>query len=211
VFTIEQQYGEISGKRIADFGCGCGMLTVATALMGSSYNVGFELDLDAIAICKSNLDEYEIQADILHANIEDLDFSPSNEPKTIENAPLRPNKANHSAPDTGVNSEHTILSEAAERAEIEEKKKIVENKTEKKETEGKTSDETNQGEDRVDVKVGAVRDPKTAAEIMETTGDAERSPNDSSSGLTESSTNREKKIRPDWRDLSSMTPKGHYS
>lgn len=38
-----------------DLGSGCGMLSIAAALMGSAYNIGFELDPDAIRVCRRNL------------------------------------------------------------------------------------------------------------------------------------------------------------
>ena len=37
LFTIHTAYDEIEDRHIGDFGCGCGALTIATALMGGRY------------------------------------------------------------------------------------------------------------------------------------------------------------------------------
>lgn len=38
--TIEASFGDLKGKLVADLGCGCGMLTVAAAIMGAATVVG---------------------------------------------------------------------------------------------------------------------------------------------------------------------------
>ena len=40
VHTIEASFGDLQGKAVADLGCGCGMLTVGAALMGSGITYG---------------------------------------------------------------------------------------------------------------------------------------------------------------------------
>ncbi|KAJ1373931.1 hypothetical protein KIN20_036493 [Parelaphostrongylus tenuis] len=61
VDNIDRLVG-FEGKSVADLGCGCGMLmsTVALAYQPTII-VGFEIDDDAIAICKENLENLEIE------------------------------------------------------------------------------------------------------------------------------------------------------
>lgn len=64
VYTAETSYGDIEGKQVADFGCGTGMLAIAAAIMGSEHTVGFEMDLDAINIARSNIELLGLEDDI---------------------------------------------------------------------------------------------------------------------------------------------------
>lgn len=59
--SIQSTYGDIEGKIVADLGCGCGMLTIGTQLLGAAYTVGFDIDPDALEICSSNISDYDIQ------------------------------------------------------------------------------------------------------------------------------------------------------
>lgn len=42
VHAIQASFGDLEGKLVADLGCGCGMLTVAAAIMGAATVVGYE-------------------------------------------------------------------------------------------------------------------------------------------------------------------------
>lgn len=57
VHTIESSFGDLSGKTVADLGCGCGMLTIGSILMGASLSVGFDNDDEALEICRGNIDD----------------------------------------------------------------------------------------------------------------------------------------------------------
>lgn len=41
IHTMESSFGDLKGKVVADLGCGCGMLTIGTALMGASMSFGY--------------------------------------------------------------------------------------------------------------------------------------------------------------------------
>ncbi|XP_071491232.1 rRNA N(6)-adenosine-methyltransferase METTL5-like [Diadema antillarum] len=58
--TIESSYGEISGCLIGDFGCGCGILSVGAAMLEAGLCIGFDIDADALEICRQNCDEFEL-------------------------------------------------------------------------------------------------------------------------------------------------------
>ncbi|GAB5354345.1 hypothetical protein AAMO2058_000110900 [Amorphochlora amoebiformis] len=72
IFSIEQSYGDITGKNVADLGCGCGMLTIAAACMGARLSIGFDVDVDALGICHQNLTRHDIEAKLIHSDIRAL-------------------------------------------------------------------------------------------------------------------------------------------
>ncbi|XP_014664520.1 PREDICTED: methyltransferase-like protein 5 [Priapulus caudatus] len=57
--TIDNRYGDIEGKLVADLGCGCGVLTIGTVLLGAGLSVGFDIDDEALEICAQNCVEFE--------------------------------------------------------------------------------------------------------------------------------------------------------
>ncbi|KAI8320926.1 methyltransferase-like protein-like protein 5 [Martensiomyces pterosporus] len=71
LYTAESSYGDIDGKAVVDLGCGCGMLTVASAIMGASHVLGIDIDADALEIARENVEEFEIEenVDLVHASL----------------------------------------------------------------------------------------------------------------------------------------------
>lgn len=59
--TIQSSYGDIEGKFVADLGCGTGVLSIGSAILGAGYVVGFDIDPDALNTCKENFSEFEIE------------------------------------------------------------------------------------------------------------------------------------------------------
>ncbi|XP_037933967.1 rRNA N6-adenosine-methyltransferase METTL5 [Teleopsis dalmanni] len=72
LYNIQAQYDDIDGKLVGDLGCGCGMLSVGSFLLGAQLTIGFEIDTDAIEVFRSNINEMElssidcIQTDVLN-------------------------------------------------------------------------------------------------------------------------------------------------
>lgn len=62
LFTIQNNYDDLDGKLVADLGCGTGMLSVGSAILGAAHVVGFDIDAEALAIAKNNIDEMEISS-----------------------------------------------------------------------------------------------------------------------------------------------------
>lgn len=60
IYTAANSYDDIRDKTIADFGCGCGMLSIAATLMGAEKVYSLDIDPDALVICKRNLEDLGI-------------------------------------------------------------------------------------------------------------------------------------------------------
>ncbi|KAL4083228.1 hypothetical protein QTP88_028558 [Uroleucon formosanum] len=52
--TAELAYNDISGKCVADLGCGSGVLSIGAALLGAQYCAGFDIDPSAISLSVKN-------------------------------------------------------------------------------------------------------------------------------------------------------------
>lgn len=57
--TVQSSYDDLNEKFVADLGCGSGMLSIGSLLLGSSFCVGFDIDEDILHPYKSNMDEFE--------------------------------------------------------------------------------------------------------------------------------------------------------
>lgn len=67
---FQTQYGDITGKLVADLGCGCGALTLGAAVLDAALVIGFEVDEDALEIFNRNVYEYEINnVDVLLCDV----------------------------------------------------------------------------------------------------------------------------------------------
>jgi len=92
LFTIQNNYDDLEGKLVADFGCGTGMLSVGSAILGAAHVVGFDIDAEALAVAKNNIDEIEvynidfIQCDVLN----DLSTDGSSWNKTFDTVLMNP-------------------------------------------------------------------------------------------------------------------------
>ena len=60
IYAAANSYDDIREKTIADFGCGCGMLSIAATLMGAEKVYSVDIDSDALVICKRNLEDLGI-------------------------------------------------------------------------------------------------------------------------------------------------------
>ncbi|XP_061393614.1 rRNA N6-adenosine-methyltransferase Mettl5 [Musca vetustissima] len=76
LYNVEAQYFDLEDKLVGDLGCGCGMLSIGSFLLGAQLTIGFELDSDAIDIFRNNVTEMEIPAiDCVQTNVLELSGS----------------------------------------------------------------------------------------------------------------------------------------
>ncbi|XP_074949519.1 rRNA N(6)-adenosine-methyltransferase METTL5 isoform X2 [Phalacrocorax aristotelis] len=60
LYTIHNTFDDIENKTVADLGCGCGMLSIGSAMLGAGLCVGFDIDADALEIFNSNIEDFEL-------------------------------------------------------------------------------------------------------------------------------------------------------
>ncbi|MCD6538593.1 50S ribosomal protein L11 methyltransferase [Candidatus Bathyarchaeota archaeon] len=63
-------HGDIKGKRIADLGCGSGILGIAAMLLGASQAVGVEIDKTALETAVINAKKAGVKIDLILGDIE---------------------------------------------------------------------------------------------------------------------------------------------
>ncbi|GAA6058569.1 hypothetical protein JCM10212_007008 [Sporobolomyces blumeae] len=81
IFTAATQFDDVDDKVVLDLGCGCAVLSVACVLMGAESVTSVDLDPDALAIARENIDSLEMDEHIslIHAEIAPKGARPSTE------------------------------------------------------------------------------------------------------------------------------------
>eukprot|EP01018_Ginkgo_biloba_P002315 Gb_29661 [translate_table: standard] len=69
LYMAENTFGDITGKIVADLGCGCGTLGLAAALMGAEYVFGIDMDSHALEVASLNASELEAEMDFVKCDI----------------------------------------------------------------------------------------------------------------------------------------------
>ncbi|KAJ4959462.1 hypothetical protein NE237_026573 [Protea cynaroides] len=72
LYTAENSFGDIGGKVVADFGCGCGTLGVAAALLGAEYVMGIDIDSQSLEIASLNAEDLELDMNLIQCDISNL-------------------------------------------------------------------------------------------------------------------------------------------
>ena len=54
--TISATFGDIEDRLVADLGCGCGVLSIGSAILGAGAVTRFDLDSDALAQFSQNIE-----------------------------------------------------------------------------------------------------------------------------------------------------------
>ncbi|XP_051136880.1 uncharacterized protein LOC127255411 [Andrographis paniculata] len=88
LYTAENSFGDVSGKVVADFGCGCGTLGLAAGLLDGGHVIGFDIDAESIEIASSNADELEIDMDFVQCDIRNLKLSDQTIDTVVMNPPF---------------------------------------------------------------------------------------------------------------------------
>ncbi|MBN1385465.1 methyltransferase [Candidatus Woesearchaeota archaeon] len=64
--------GDVDDKKISDLGAGTGILGIGALLLGAEECIFVEKDADAVKICKENIEGYDINAEVIQGDINDL-------------------------------------------------------------------------------------------------------------------------------------------
>ncbi|XP_060572405.1 rRNA N6-adenosine-methyltransferase METTL5-like [Ruditapes philippinarum] len=59
--TIHTRYDDVADKHVLDLGCGCGVLSIGAVMLGAKKVTALDIDEDALAICKQNIEEFEME------------------------------------------------------------------------------------------------------------------------------------------------------
>ena len=91
--------GDIENKTILDLGCGTGIFTLASALMGANRSIGIDIDLDSINLAREVSDNLKI-ANVNFINRDICDFDCTYRPDTVfQNPPFGSQKKAKSGQD----------------------------------------------------------------------------------------------------------------
>ncbi|KAF8036291.1 hypothetical protein BT93_C2116 [Corymbia citriodora subsp. variegata] len=74
LFTAENSFGDVGDRVVADFGCGCGTLGIAAALLGAEHVVGIDVDSQSLEIASANAEELEVELNLVQCDLRNLDF-----------------------------------------------------------------------------------------------------------------------------------------
>merc|ERR1711865_1196004 len=90
IHTAAETYGDIEGRSVVDYGCGCAMLSIAAAIMGASTVTGFDIDPNALAVAQENVEGMELEEviDFVNCNMEEL--SPARHHKLADTVVMNP-------------------------------------------------------------------------------------------------------------------------
>ncbi|GJN00817.1 hypothetical protein PR202_ga18033 [Eleusine coracana subsp. coracana] len=74
LYTAENSFDDIAGKVVADFGCGCGTLAVASALLDAEQVIGVDIDSQSLELAQENADDLELDIDLIWSDIKQLNL-----------------------------------------------------------------------------------------------------------------------------------------
>lgn len=72
VYMAENSFGDVNGKVVADFGCGCGTLGIASALLDADYVLGIDVDPHSLEIASKNAENIEVDMDLMQCDVKNL-------------------------------------------------------------------------------------------------------------------------------------------
>ena len=71
--TAQASFEEIAGRAVVDLGCGPGVLAAGAAALGAGSVLGVDIDEDALAVARANLEEAELTGvELLQADVEEV-------------------------------------------------------------------------------------------------------------------------------------------
>ncbi|XP_062090841.1 uncharacterized protein LOC133797072 isoform X1 [Humulus lupulus] len=88
LFTAENSFEDVSSKVVADFGCGCGTLGTAAALLGAEHVIGIDVDSQALEIASLNAEDLELDIDYVQCDIRNLVWRGQNIDTVVMNPPF---------------------------------------------------------------------------------------------------------------------------
>ena len=90
--------GDIEGMKIVDLGCGTGIFTIGSALMGAADSVGVDIDGDAISIAEAQASKMDIGNKVRFVKSDIIDFNETAD-TVIQNPPFGAQKVHRKEAD----------------------------------------------------------------------------------------------------------------
>ncbi|GLT98546.1 hypothetical protein SLE2022_160460 [Rubroshorea leprosula] len=72
IYTAENSFDDISNKIVVDFGCGCGTLGAAAALLDAGQVIGIDVDSQSLEIASTNAEDLELDMNFVQCDIKNL-------------------------------------------------------------------------------------------------------------------------------------------
>jgi rRNA N6-adenosine-methyltransferase METTL5 len=66
--TAHTEYDDIESAIVTDLGIGCGVLTAGAVFLDSAFNIGLDVDLDALNKAAACFAESDLEVDLIHAD-----------------------------------------------------------------------------------------------------------------------------------------------
>ncbi|XP_043495308.1 rRNA N6-adenosine-methyltransferase METTL5 [Polistes fuscatus] len=88
LYTAQSQFNDIEGRVVADFGCGCGVLSLGAQMLGASHVIGFEIDSDALNIFYRNCTDLDLFVESIQCDI--LQYLPGKFEKYFDTVIMNP-------------------------------------------------------------------------------------------------------------------------
>jgi len=71
--TMAYTFDDIENKTIADLGCGCGVLSVGSVMLGAGFVTGFDVDSDALDLFAQNIADFEMDnLDLINMDVKNI-------------------------------------------------------------------------------------------------------------------------------------------
>ncbi|CAI0628782.1 unnamed protein product [Linum tenue] len=88
LYMAENSYGDVTEKVVADFGCGCGTLGAAAALMGAEQVFGIDVDSESLEMATANAEDLELDIEFVQCDIRNLGWRGSSVDTVVMNPPF---------------------------------------------------------------------------------------------------------------------------
>ncbi|KAK7843739.1 methyltransferase-like protein 5 [Quercus suber] len=73
---------------VADFGCGCGTLGAAAALLGAEHVIGIDIDSQSLEIASLNAEDLELDINLIQCNVKNLGWRGQTVDTVVMNPPF---------------------------------------------------------------------------------------------------------------------------
>ncbi|XP_066377004.1 uncharacterized protein [Miscanthus floridulus] len=88
LYTAENSFDDITGKVVADFGCGCGTLAVASALLDAEHVLAIDIDPQSLELAQENAADLELDIDLVWSDIKNLNLKGIHVDTVVMNPPF---------------------------------------------------------------------------------------------------------------------------